>query len=368
MSRAQSVVKEWLWSPINVLLVTVPVAFVLRYLLPGAPAFWLFLCSALAIVPLAGVLGKATEQIAMRSGPGLGGLLNATFGNAAELIIGFIALSKGLTGVVKASLTGSIIGNLLLVLGAAMFAGGLKRKKQVFNGTAARAAAAAMGIAAIAMVTPTVFHTASANHSGKWSPVAEQHLSLAIAFVLLAAYAGTLIFSLVTHRGLFTVEEEGTRERPAPLGISIAMLAGASAFIAFLSEFLLGSLEEAMEHLGLTEAFVGVIVVALVGNAAEHASSVSAAMKNRMDLSLGIAFGSSTQIALFVAPLLVICSHLIGKPIDLEFTLPEIASILGAVWVAQLISSDGESNWMEGLLLLALYAILALLFFFLPPG
>lgn len=354
-------------SPVNWLLAAVPAAFALRFLGGDSQPLWVFLASACGIVPLAGLLGKGTEQIAARSGAGLGGLLNATFGNAAELIIGLMGLAKGLPEVVKASLTGSIIGNLLLVLGASMFAGGLRYPRQKFNQTAARALSSTLSIAALAIVIPTIFHVTVDHSFGGWAPAAEHSLSLAIAIVLMAAYVGSLVFSLMTHRALFAGEAIAEEhEKLPPLSVSIGVLLVATVFIAVLSEFLLDAMGETMSHLGLTETFVGIIIVALVGNAAEHATAVQAALKNRMDLTLGISMGSSTQIALFVIPVLVIASYGFGKPITMEFSLPEVAAILGSVWVAQQVSGDGESNWLEGFQLLALYVILGLLFFFLP--
>ncbi len=356
-------------SPLNWLLLFVPFAIVV-WLMPG----WketplLFVVSAVGIVPLAGLMGRATEQIADRSGAGLGGFLNATFGNAAELIIGLVALSKGLTDVVKASLTGSIIGNLLLVLGGSMLAGGIRFQHQRFNRTAARAAGATLSIAAFAIAIPTVFHVTAAGRPGGWSLQAEQQLSVALAVVLLLTYVSTLVFSLVTHKSLFMeTEEVEVPDNLPPLGISIGVLAVATALVGVLSESLLDSLEAAMLKFGFTETFVGIIIVAFIGNAAEHSTAVTAALRGRMDLSIGISMGSSTQVALFVTPVLLLCSYGFGKPMDLEFSLPEISAIVGSVWAAQQISGDGESNWLEGVQLLALYVIIGILFFFLPAA
>jgi Ca2+:H+ antiporter len=316
-------------------------------------------------------MGRATEQLAARSGAGIGGFLNATFGNAAELIIALVALSKGLTGVVKASVTGSIIGNLLLVLGASVLAGGLRYPKQTFNQTAARISATSLGLGAIALLIPTVFHRAALSRPGGWTEEAEQRLSFAIVCVLFLTYFFSLFFHLVTHRELFAgpAREEGVEDAHWPLWQSITALAVATALIAWLSEFLVGSIEVARHSLGLTETFVGVVVVALVGNAAEHSTAVWAAWKNKMDLSLTIATGSSLQMALFVTPVLVFSSYAMGDPMTLEFSLPEIVSIVLSVWIVGQISGDGESNWLEGVQLLSVYLILAMLFYFLPqPG
>ena len=357
----------WSFTPLDLLLVAVPFAIALRYVGGWRNDTLLFLISAIAIVPLAGWMGRGTEQLARRSGAGVGGFLNATFGNAAELIIALVALSKGLTGVVKASITGSIIGNLLLVLGASILVGGVRYQKQTFNQTAARISATSLGLGAIALITPTIFHRAAASRPGGWSLEAEQRLSLAIAFVLFLTYFFSLFFHLFTHRELFAGPSE-TQEDEAtwPLWQSITTLTLATILIAWLSEFLVGSIESARHSLGLTETFVGVVVVALVGNAAEHSTAVIMAWKNKMDLSLSIATGSSLQMALFVTPLLVFASSALGDPMTLEFSVPQIAAIVLSIWIVGQISGDGESNWLEGVQLLSVYAIIAVLFYFLP--
>ncbi len=358
----------WSLTPFDVLLLAVPAAFALKYMPGWGSGPVLFVVSALAIVPLAGWMGRATEQLAARSGAGVGGLLNATFGNAAELIIALVALSKGLTGVVKASITGSIIGNLLLVLGVSILAGGIRYRKQSFNQTAARVSSTSLGLGAIALLIPTVFHRAAASRPGGWTIEAEQKLSLAIVVVLFLTYFFSLLFHLVTHRDLFTgsSEKRGTDEPRWPLWQSITALAIATALIAWLSEFLVGSIEPARKTLALTETFVGVVVVAIVGNAAEHSTAVWMAWRNKMDLSLSIATGSSLQMALFVTPLLVFASYAFGDRMTLEFSLPEIASIVFSIWIVGQISGDGESNWLEGVQLLSVWIITAVLFFYLP--
>ncbi len=378
--------RSWLRPRLDWLLVFVPVAIALRYLPSFENPTALFVVSCLAIVPLAGWMGRATEHLAERLGQGVGGLLNATFGNAAELIIGLFALSKGLTGVVKASITGSIIGNILLVLGLSFLSGGLKFRKQEFSRVAAGVSATALTLAAIALVIPTVFHQAAAAvpvTQGGWTPAKEQGLSLAIAIVLFLTYALTLVFSLMTHREVFGADEskdvacaageELTRmeaeegaHAPWSVGKSVGVLLGATAFVALISEFLVGAIESARESLGLTEVFVGVIVVAIIGNAAEHSSAVLMALRNKMDVSIGIAVGSSLQVALFVAPVLVFASYLFGRPMNFEFTVPEVVAVVASVIIVEQISSDGESNWIEGLQLLSVYAVLAVLFYFLP--
>ena len=366
-SRASAHVRVFFQTPLDWLVLAVPVAFAIRFVPAWNNASLLFVVAGAGIIPLAGWLGRATEQIAAHTGAGIGGFLNATFGNAAELIIALMALSKGLTTVVKASLTGSIIGNLLLVLGASAFAGGLRFSHQRFNKTAARVSATAMSMGAAALIIPTVFHVTANARPGGWSAAAEQKLSLAIAVVLFLTYVATLLFSLKTHKALFVGQSEAEKHEPtSSLARAVMLLGMATILIAFLSEFLVRSIEAARQSLGLTQTFVGVIVVALVGNAAEHTTAIWAALKNKMDLSLNIAVGSSLQIALFVTPMLVFASYAFSRPMDLEFSLPEIVAIAVAIWIAQQISGDGESNWLEGVQLLSVYVIMAILFFFLP--
>ena len=277
----------------------------------------------------------------------------------------------------KASITGSIIGNLLLVLGAAIFAGGLRHKHQRFNKTAARSSCTALILAAAALVIPTVFHHAAAQTPGGWTPLAEQRLSFAIALVLISTYVAILIFSLVTHKQLFAGGEADIvddpkvaaaehAETPWSVGKAVTVLLIATCAVAWVSEFLVGAVEAAQHSLGVTETFVGVIIVAIVGNAAEHSTAITMALKNKMDLSLGIAVGSSLQIALFVAPVLVFASYFFPHRLNLEFSTPEVAAVVIAAFVTDQIAGDGESNWLEGVQLLALYVILGILFYFLP--
>lgn len=371
---------SWLKPSLDWLLIFVPIAIALRFI-PGLnyPTA-LFIVACLAIIPLAGWMGKATEHLAEHLGQGIGSLLNATFGNAAELIIALFALSKGLEGVVKASITGSIIGNILLVLGLSILLGGFKFKEQKFNRTAASMSATALTLGAIALLIPTVFHLVAANvpvAQGGWTPAKEQNLSLAIAIVLFLTYCGTLAFSLITHKHLFIGEalqgaaqkvghEEEESGEHWTKNKSIIVLVVATAFVALIAEFLVGAVEAARGALGFTEVFVGVIVVAIIGNAAEHSSAILMALRNKMDLSVGIAVGSSLQIALFVAPLLVFASYLFGTPMNLEFTIPEVVAVFASILIVEQICSDGESNWIEGVQLLSVYAILAILFYFLP--
>jgi Ca2+:H+ antiporter len=350
---------------LNWLLVFVPIAAGLHFLRPDSHT-WIFLTAALAIVPLAGWLGRATEHIAEKTSEGLGGLLNATFGNAAEMIIAIMAMQRGLHGVVKASLTGSIIGNILLVMGASAVAGGLKFKIQEFNATGARVQSTMLTLAAVALVVPAAFHYLSVPAN----IVREYNLSFDISIVLLVTYALSLLFTLHTHKQLFAshVAEAAEEEPPSwPLAKSIGVLTGATALIAWMSELLVASVEVAAHDFGMSTIFVGVIVVAIVGNAAEHSTAVTVAMKNRMDLALSIAIGSSIQIALFVAPVMVLLSYAIGPhPMDLVFTSAEVVAIVLSIAIASQTAGDGESNWLEGVQLLAVYIILGIVFYFLP--
>jgi Ca2+:H+ antiporter len=349
----------------NWLLVAVPVAIGLE--LSHASAIAIFVASAIAIIPLAGWMGRATEHLAEKLGEGIGGLLNATFGNAAELIIAIMALHKGLFDVVKASITGSIIGNILLVLGLSILAGGLRERQQKFNPTAAMLGSTMLALSAIGLLLPAVFHFLV-----RGLPNAhEQDLSLEIAVVLFITYVLSLVFTLRTHSHLYVGEPDKTEEESIGThgwsqSRSVITLLVATAFVALMSEFLVGAVEEASRALGLTEVFVGVILVAIIGNAAEHSTAVLVALKNKMDLALNIAIGSSMQVALFVAPVLVFISYAFGRPMNLIFTPLEVIAVGVSVAVVALIAQDGESNWMEGVLLLAVYMILGLTFYFLP--
>uniref|UniRef100_A0A832I4M0 Ca(2+)/H(+) antiporter n=1 Tax=Eiseniibacteriota bacterium TaxID=2212470 RepID=A0A832I4M0_UNCEI len=358
---------------LKLLLVFVPLAAAAEWLHWGGSVVFVLAC--LAIVPLAGLMGEATENLAARLGAGIGGLLNATFGNAAELIIALVALHRGLHDVVKASLTGSIIGNVLLVLGLAVLAGGLRRERQTFDRSAAAVGSTLLGLAAIGLVIPAVFHwVAEAEVAGgrltRVREVAlERGLSLEISIVLFATYLLSLVFSLRTHRHLYAGQQHaGAHEAPrAPLARAVVTLVLATAAVAWMSELLVGAVEEASHALGLTEVFVGVIVVAVIGNAAEHSTAVLVAIKDKMDLAMNIAIGSSIQIALFVAPLLVFVSYAMpGGPMDLRFTPFEVLAVGIAVFVVNLVAQDGESNWLEGAMLLAVYLVLGIAFFFLP--
>jgi Ca2+:H+ antiporter len=362
-------------NALRVLLVFVPLAALAQWLHWAPLPTFAFAC--LAIIPLAGVMGEATEQLAARLGAGIGGLLNATFGNAAELIIALAALQRGLYDVVKASLTGSIIGNILLVLGASIVAGGLRRERLTFDRSAAAAGSTLLALAAIGLVIPALFHGVVENavHTQKITAarevVIERGLSLEISVVLFIAYLLSLLFSLRTHRHLYAGQADAHAHDPTaarvPAPRAVTTLLGATVLVAWMSEILVGTVEHAAHELGLTQVFVGVIVVAVIGNAAEHSTAILVAMKNQMDLAVGIAIGSSIQIALFVAPLLVFVSYAMPHgPMDLRFTAFEVLAVAISVGVISMVAQDGESNWLEGALMLAVYVLLALAFFFLP--
>ena len=346
----------------NWLLLLIPVAIGEELL---APERYLlaFITTALAILPLAGWMGRATEQLAERMGEGIGGLLNATFGNAAELIIALAALRVGLHDVVKASIAGSIIGNILLVLGAAMVAGGLRHPKQCYNSAGARAQATMLTLAAIALILPAAFQAAAGT-----TVEGLGRLSVLLSIVLLVVYLLFLLFALVSHSALFAGSQVPAEEQAhASSGRAALVLAGATAGIAWMSEIMVGSIEPMAHELGLNNVFVGVFAVAIMGNAAEHSTAINAALKNRMDLALSIAIGSSIQVALFVAPVLVLASLLLGpKPMDLAFPAGLVLSVLLSVLITGQVAGDGRADWLKGVQLLAVYLALGLTFFFLP--
>lgn len=331
-----------------------------------APAFhisplWTFFLAALGIVPLAKFIGDATEELAGRTNAAVGGLLNATFGNATEILIGVFALQAGLFEVVKASLTGSIIGNLLFVLGLAMLAGGIRHPRQRFNQTSAHAGISTLFLAVIALVVPALFLLTAPSAGAR---IIEE-LSVLVAVLMLLVYGASLWFSLRTHRHLYT-EEVQKYEPQWTVRRSVLILAAATAAVAWLSEILVSTIEPVVQHFGWTQLFIGVIVVAVVGNAAEHTSAVLMAIKNRMDLSLQIAIGSAAQIALFAAPVLVLIGLAIGHPMNLIFNTFELITIALSVLITSIVVQDGESNWLEGTQLLLAYVIMAVAFFFHP--
>ncbi|WP_448572139.1 calcium/proton exchanger [Trichothermofontia sp.] len=372
---------------LSVLLIFIPISVAAHFLAWGE--LTVFVTAGLAILPLAAWMGTATEEIAIVAGPILGGLLNATFGNATELIIALIALRAGLVSVVKASITGSIIGNLLLVMGLAMLLGGLRYKEQTFQPVVARVNASSMNLAVIALLLPSAVDYTSSGIDD----LILQRLSIATAIVLIGVYGLTLLFSMKTHSYLYEVGIAGAEEMGiasnahaptsanAPttattnthgdthspnLTLWIGVLLVATVLVAIESELLVDSLEAATSQLGLTALFTGVILLPIIGNAAEHATAVTVAMKNKMDLSLSVAVGSSLQIALFVAPVLVLAGWFLGQPMDLNFNPFELVAVAVAVLITNSISADGKSNWLEGTLLLAAYAVLGLAFYFHP--
>ena len=339
----------------------------------GADPIIIFFSSALGVVPTAALMGRATEELAHRAGPGIGGLLNVTFGNAPELIIALFALEKGLQEVVKASIIGSILGNLLLVMGAAMLIGGWGRERNKFVAEAASAQATMLLLATVALVLPAMFLIARGGELPQLSdeatnfPTAVERMSFAVAIVLLLSYFAGLWFSLRTHRDVFNpdTDEEDVAAHAWSIKKSVGLLAAAGVAVGVMSEILVGSIEEASKGIGLSPFFVSLIIVAIVGNAAEHWVAVYFAARDKMDIALAIAIGSSAQIALFVMPVLVLLSFVLGPfPLSLEFSGLEIGAILLAVLLASHVSQDGESTWFEGVQLLAVYVVLGIVFYF----
>lgn len=332
-----------------------------------APAVVVFALSALAIVPLSGFLGRATEEIASHTGPTLGGLLNATLGNLAELIIAILALRAGLVDLVKASITGSILGNLLLVLGAAQLAGGLRHKVQRFSTALAGLSISLLVMAVIGLVIPALFH---ATHSDPTRDLTRR-VSIGVAGLLIVGYVLSLVYSMWTHKSVFGEARDVAHESHEPAHApgwsrmrATLVLVGSAGFVGWLSEILVGSTEEAIKHVGMSEIFIGLIVVPIIGNAAEHSSAILMALKNRMDLAVSIAVGSSAQVALLIAPVLVFVGLAFGRPMDLAFSTFEVVSVALAVAVAATVVRDAESNWLEGAFLLLVYGMLAVAFFY----
>ena len=348
----------------------IPAALALR-LADAAPSL-VFATSALGVVPTAALMGEATEQLAARAGPGIGGLVNVTFGNAPELIIAIFALADGLQEVVKASIVGSVVGNALLVLGAAMLAGGWKRERQTFDRTAAQAQSGMLLVTVVALTLPAVLQLSRngglpiVGHIRHTFGPELNHASLAVALVLIATYLAGLFFSLRTHRDLFNpAQEKGETTDAWSLRRSVLVLAAAGAAVAVMSDLLVGSIEQASRDVGISQFFIGAFVVAVVGNASEHYVAVLAAVKGKMDLAVNIAVGSSAQIGLFVAPALVLLSFLLGpSPMALVFNGYELAALLSAGLIVPVLVSDGESTWFEGFQLIALYTVLGIVFFF----
>ncbi len=346
---------------LNLLLIFALVAIIGS--LVGLSPTLLFIASALAVIPTAGVLGRATEELAAHTGPRIGGLLNATLGNAAELIITLFAIRAGLLDLVKASITGSILGNVLLVTGASVLAGGIKNGVQHFDRTHAGVNATQLLLAILALMIPSLFFFAHTETAG---PV--ESLSLGTAVAMIVVYALGLLFAFRYTSPEPALAQEVEAEHPGSwsIGKSVAVLLAATVLIAWLSEILVGSVEHTTQTLGLSEFFIGIIVVPLVGNVAEHVVAMQAAWKNKMELSMAVSIGSSLQIALFVAPVLVFVSLLMGHPLTLVFNPFEIIALFAGVLIGAFVSQDGETNWLEGVQLLGVYVILALAFFFVP--
>ncbi len=338
------------------LLVPVGIALAIAHASPQL----VFVVSALSLIPLAGFLGDATEEVAVHTGPKLGGLLNATFGNAAELIITIAALSAGLTTTVKATLAGSILGNTLFVLGASILFGGLRFGTQHFSRTDASAACTMLALAVLSLLIPSAFHRGPESLSDHRINT----LSIAVAGVLLVTYVLYLVFTFRREPGSAAQGlETDTPHWPLPLAVGV--LLGSTLAVVVMSEILVHAIEPTVKAWGISEFFLGIIIIPIVGNIAEHVVAVEVAARNKMDLSIGIALGSSVQIALFVAPMLVVVGQLIGKPLTLEFNTYELFALIGATVIAVLVTIDGESHWLEGAQLLALYLMLAIAFFFL---
>lgn len=350
-------------QPLNVLVVCLLLAFGLH--LAGANDLLVFVASGLAIVPLAGLIGAATEEAARHVGPALGGFLSATFGNAAELIIVLLALQRGLTDVVKASLTGSLLGNLLLVLGLAMLVGGWGRQKQTFSRTQAGASAGMLVLTVVGLLMPDIYAETLSGVSPQTAPNI-MTISILVAVVMLGMYGASLLFSFRTHRQPIGNEPEDDEGPSLSRNSALGLLAAATILTALAAELLVGSVEHAAAQIGLSDLFVGAVVVAIVGNAAEHVSAVTFARRDHMELAVSIAVSSAIQVALLVAPIAVLASLLFGHPMPLVFNHFELGAVALAVLGVSFLTLDGESNWFEGALLLALYAVIAIIFYFVP--
>ncbi len=344
------------------LLLFVPISIVLHF--TGASDVVMFVVAGLAIVPLAGYIGIATDELAKYVGPSIGGLLNATFGNATELIIAVIAIHSGKIEVVKASIVGSIIGNLLLVLGLSVLLGGLRHKMQTFNRDMAGMYAATLTLATIAFLVPALFLSNAPPASVQPTQIQVQHLSYGVSGVLILLYIGSLIFSLKTHEHLMVCEEEDPDPPTWSKAKALGVLFASAVVVGLESEFLVGAIDSVVKKIGLTETFIGIIVIPIIGNAAEHSAAVMLALKNKMDLSFSIAVSSSTQVAMFVAPFAVFAGALMGQDVTMVYSNFELIAIAVSVFIVALIALDGKCHWLEGAQLLAVYVIIALAFFF----
>ncbi|PDT51459.1 MULTISPECIES: calcium/proton exchanger [Sinorhizobium] len=351
-------------TPLLALVVFVPIVILLERVSPQAHT-WLFLLSVAAIVPLAALLSRATESVAAKTGDAVGGLLNATLGNLTELVISLAALQAGQYLLVKASIAGAIVTNTLFMLGGAFLLGGLKHHLQEFNRVNARFQASLLFLATIAILVPSLISEVDRAPAAAFS----RQLSLGLAILLISVYGLGMLFSLKTHKELFaSVGHAEEEEKPWPLPVGIVVLVIVTLFVAMVSEIFVGSVQVAAQHLGMTPAFVGFIVVALVGGAAEMTTAFSAARANRLDLSVGIALGSAAQIALFVAPVLVLVSYFVGpEPMSLQFWPGAVAMMLIATMAATLLSNGGHAAWYAGVMALAVYAVFGLTLFLLPP-
>jgi Ca2+:H+ antiporter len=339
------------------LLIFVPVSLIGEFV--DYPPTVLFVLSALAIIPLAGLMGEATEEISFYSGPQVGGFLNATFGNATELIIAFFAMKAGLFEVVKASIAGSVIGNILLVLGASMLVGGLKYKTQQFNQKAVEVSSSMLLFAVIGLIIPAIF---TETVPASLLTTSYEGLSVIVAVIMFSIYLLSLVFSFYTHKDLYSVDHSQESASKWSLPKSIIVLIGATVLIGLESELFVGSVKPMTESIGLSEFFVGIILVPIIGNAAEHSTAIVMAYKNKMDVAVEIALGSSLQIILFVTPVLIFLS-LLFSPMSIVFNEFELIALIFSVLIANRVANDGESNWLEGVQLIAVYIIIAAAFF-----
>ncbi len=352
---------------LNLLLLLVPVSLILAFLV-HAPALWVFVTAAVAIVPLAEWLRRATEQMAKRAGPAIGGLLNVTFGNVAELVLGLFVLAQGEAEVVKGQITGAIIGNGLLGLGLAVLAGTWGRSKQTFSKERAGLLSSLLILAVIGLLVPALFDYTERDVFARPHPIPlEEHLSLGVAVILIIVYAGNLVYTLITHRDVFALDEE-PQQAEWSLWKALGVLVAATAVTALEAELVSTALTATAARLGLTPFFLGIIVLAVVGNAAEYVAAVYFARQDQLGLAMSVTVGSTIQVALLVAPLLVLLSYVLGHPMDLVFANPlELIAIAAVAFVVNAIAHDGEATWFEGLMLLSVYGILGLAFFFVTP-
>lgn len=352
------------FQPYYALFAFIPISWVLAGL--HVNQLWTFLAAALAIVPLAALMGQATEELSKRLGPQWGGLINATFGNATELIIGIVALHSGLIVLVRASIVGSVIGNILLVLGASTLAGGIRFKLQYFNLEIAQTHSINLLLATMSLAIPAIF-AAAFGSSRSATNISVADLTVGVSVLLLASYVLSLLFSLRTHEELFRGGEESYVEPPTwSKAAAIAVLGAVTLFLAYESEVLVRCVEPATRALGINQIFVGIIIIPIIGNAAEHATALSMALKNKLDITLNISIGSSTQVAMFVAPVLALLSFSLGHPMSYIFSVPELTATAFAVVIAAFIARDGKTHWLEGAQLLIAYCIIALAFYYLP--